>query len=141
MTDREIIERKVDIIEENMAYLRQVAGMDPRTFESSFERVQATKHCLQEAVDACLDIANHIISAEGFPRAEEYGQFFIILAEKKVISKALAARLEQMAKFRNLLVHRYGIVDAGRLHTTLKEDLDDIEGYIKAILKHVSSKG
>ena len=106
MIDKEIIEKKIDIISENMDYLREVSRTDLDAFVSNFERIQATKHSLQEAIEACLDIANHIIAAEGFPRAEEYGQFF-------------TTRLVEMAKFRNLLVHRYSLVDSKELHKIL----------------------
>jgi len=108
--DGEVIERRIDIINENMRYLRSVRGMDEKVFVSSFERVQASKHSLQEVIEACLDIANHILAAEGFPRAEEYMQLFVILAREGVIGDSLGVKLAQMAKFRNLLVHRYSRV-------------------------------
>lgn len=38
-----------------------------------------------------------------------------------------------MARFRNLLVHRYGTVDDERVHEIMGEDLDDLEGFVEAI--------
>jgi len=140
MIDKEIIEKKIDIISENMDYLREVSRTDLDAFVSNFERIQATKHSLQEAIEACLDIANHIIAAEGFPRAEEYGQFFTTLGEKNVINKDLANRLVEMAKFRNLLVHRYSLVDSKELHKILNENLGDIQEYVKEILEFISKR-
>lgn len=140
MIDRDIIEGRIDIISENMDYLKEVRRTDLDSFSSDFEKIQATKHCLQEAIEACLDIANHIMSAEGFPRAEDYGQFFRVLAEKEVIGKDLAGRLARMAKFRNLLVHRYGLIKPEELHKILNEDLGDIEEYVREILTYISHK-
>ncbi|MEA1924552.1 MAG: DUF86 domain-containing protein [Candidatus Altiarchaeota archaeon] len=96
--------------------------------------VQASKHSLQEVIEACLDIANHILAAEGFPRAEEYMQLFIILAGEGVIDESLGERLSRMAKFRNLLVHRYSRVSSGELYRILNEDLVDVEEFVKEIL-------
>jgi len=75
MIDKEIIEKKIDIISENMDYLREVSRTDLDASVSNFERIQATKHSLQEAIEACLDIANHIIAAEGFQGPKNMDSF------------------------------------------------------------------
>jgi len=138
--DGEVIERRIDIINENMRYLRSVRGMDEKVFVSSFERVQASKHSLQEVIEACLDIANHILAAEGFPRAEEYMQLFVILAREGVIGDSLGVKLAQMAKFRNLLVHRYSRVSSGELYRILREDLVDVEEFVREILVFIEGR-
>jgi len=138
--DGEVIERRIDIINENMRYLRSVRGMDEKVFVSSFERVQASKHSLQEVIEACLDIANHILAAEGFPRAEEYMQLFVILAREGVIGDSLGVKLAQMAKFRNLLVHRYSRVSSGELYRILREDLVDLEEFVREILVFIEGR-
>lgn len=140
MIDGEVIERRIDIINENMRYLRSVRGMDEKVFVSSFERVQASKHSLQEVIEACLDIANHILAAEGFPRAEEYMQLFVILAREGVIGDSLGVKLAQMAKFRNLLVHRYSRVSSGELYRILREDLVDVEEFVREILVFIEGR-
>jgi len=42
-----------------------------------------------------------------------------------------------MAKFRNLLVHRYTKIDAKKLHQIINENIDDIQEYTKQILAHI----
>lgn len=61
--------------------------------------------------------------------------------ENKVIDRVLGEKLEKMAKFRNILVHRYAIIETQRVCKIVKEDLKDIEDYIKPILKFVSKDG
>ena len=140
MIDREIIEGRVDLITENLRYLRETARLGVADFAANFEKIQATKHPLQEAIEACLDIANHIIAGVGFPRAEEYSEFFTRLSKEGVIDDNLADRLAEMAKFRNLLVHRYGNVDSKRLHDILNHNLDDIQEYVRQILEYANKK-
>lgn len=140
MIDREIIEGRVDLITENLRYLRETARLGVADFAANFEKIQATKHSLQEAIEACLDIANHIIAGVGFPRAEEYSEFFTRLSKEGVIDDNLADRLAEMAKFRNLLVHRYGNVDSKRLHDILNHNLDDIQEYVRQILEYANKK-
>lgn len=76
--------------------------------------MQAAKFSLLEIVEACIDIANHIISAKGYPKVEQYRMMFKTLGEE-VLDKDLAYRLGDMASFRSLLVHRYGEIDDTRV--------------------------
>jgi len=140
MIDKEVVEKRVDIIDENMRYLHEVRDIDEKDFISNFEKIQASKHSLQETMEACLDIANHIMAAEGFPRAEEYGQFFTTLAERGIIDKSLGRKLSEMAKFRNLLVHRYSQISSRELYRILNENLGDIEEYVKEILRFIAKE-
>jgi uncharacterized protein YutE (UPF0331/DUF86 family) len=74
---------------------------------------------------------------KGFRRAEEFSEMFKVLKEEEVIGKELATRLEDMARFRNLLVHRYGEVDDKRVLELIKHNLKDIEEFEKAIEKFI----
>jgi len=53
--------------------------------------------------------------------------------KEEAIQKELAAKLENMARFRNLLVHRYGEVDNKRVLEVIKHNLQDIEEFEKEI--------
>jgi len=44
----------------------------PEQFVESYIDIQAAKYSLLEIMEACIDIANYIISIKGFRRAEEY---------------------------------------------------------------------
>lgn len=47
MIDKEVIEKRMDIIDENMRYLHKVRDIDEKDFISNFEKIQASKHSLQ----------------------------------------------------------------------------------------------
>lgn len=59
------------------------------------------------------------------------------LAAAGVYSEDLAQRLAQMARFRNLLVHRYWVVDLGMVHDFLATGLSDFSEYLEAVAKVV----
>ena len=102
--------------------------------------MQASKHSLQESIEASLDIANHLISSNGWKRAETYADMFLRLFENQVINKDLMEKLSAMARFRNILVHRYGSFDDERLWLILQEDIKDIAVFVREIerfLKHI----
>jgi len=140
MIDAAMIERKIDIIVENLRYLNRVRDTEKKVFLASFEKLQAAKHSLQEAIEACIDIANHVIAAERFARAETYAGMFERLAEENIISSGLKDKLANMAKFRNLLVHRYGDIDEQRVWEMIQHDLADVESYVQEIERYILQK-
>ena len=133
MIDTEIIEAKIDIILTNLRYLDKVKFSQKKDFLQTFEKIQATKHSLQESIEASLDIANHLISEKRWDRAETYAEMFQRLYEHGIIDKDLMNSLSDMASFRNLLVHRYGTVDEERIWLILQDNLGDFELFIKKI--------
>ncbi len=140
MTDRELVESKIDVIMKNLEYLDEIKNMDVEDFLGSFEKKQAAKHSLQEVIEASLDIANHLISSEGWSRAETYAEMFERLCDNQVIDKSLRDKLADMARFRNLLVHRYGAIDEKRLFVIIMENLEDVHRFIEEIYKYMEGQ-
>lgn len=138
--DREVIEGKMDIIDRNLKYLGEVGSLSKESFLSSYRDIQAAKHSLLEIVEACIDIANYIISAKGFRRAEAYSEMFKILGENGVLEKKLSRKLQDMSRFRNLLVHRYGEIDNTRILSIVKHSLKDVEEFEKEIERFVGQE-
>lgn len=140
MIDQELIEKKIDSIEEKLNYLEKIGKMETEEFLNSYEKIQASKHTLQEAIEACLDIANHIIAARGLKRSETYSDMFQRLAENQILKDDLSDRLSDMARFRNLLVHQYTEIENQRVHEIIKENLSDIEEFLKSIVPLLESE-
>ena len=138
--EKEVIEGKFDIIDRNLRFLGEVKTLSPDQFLGSYKDLQAAKYSLLEIMEACIDISNYIISAKGFRRAEEYSEMFRVLGEEGVIGKELAAKLEDMAGFRNLLVHRYGEIDNIRVLEIIKYNLGDVEEFEKEIEKFIKGE-
>lgn len=130
----DVIEGKIDIIVRNLEFLNDYRFVDEEEFLNSYKDVQAVKYSLLEIMEACIDIASHIISVKGFERAESYAEMFEILGKRGIISRDLAEKLAEMARFRNILVHGYAKVDNARVLEIVKEELDDIEAFVKEIL-------
>ena len=95
--------------------------------------IGSAKYYLQVSVECSLDIANHIIAAEGFRAPKDYADSFKVLEEQKVYGEKLGTKLRQMAKFRNRLVHLYGEIDDAYVYEFISKDLRDITDFKKAI--------
>ena len=135
LRENDIIEGKIDIIERNLEFLKEYREIGEDEFLNSYKDVQAVKYSLLEIIEACIDIASHIISAKGFERPESYAEMFEILGRRDIINKGLAEKLAEMARFRNILVHGYAKIDNLRVLEIVKSELKDIEEFIKQILE------
>ena len=137
--DKAMIQGKIDIIERNLEFLATYKKVIEKDFLQSYKDVQAVKYSLLEIIEACIDLASHISVAGNFERAESFAEIFEILAKQKILPTQLAAKLADMARFRNLLVHSYGKVDNVRVLGFVKMELNDIKRFIESILKHVEN--
>ena len=133
--DKNLIQGKIDIIEKNLDFLREYNNINALEFLNNYKDIQAAKYSLFEIIEACIDIAAHIISAKGFERPESYAEMFEILGKKNILESNLSKNLSDMAKFRNFLVHSYAKVDNSKVLEFIKEDLIDVESFIKKILE------
>lgn len=84
------------------------------------------RYAVQSAAQATIDIANHVIAANGWRVPQDYGDAFTVLAEHDVIDNDLAANLRALAGLRNLLVHLYDEIDDDRVAQEAAAGLDDL---------------
>ncbi len=133
--DKKVIHLRIDVIERNLKEIQNIIKEKPDKI--SYRDELALKHALLECVEACADIANHIISTKGFRRPDDYSDIFVVLEENKIINKSLSKRLQEMAKFRNVLVHRYAVVNMIQLFKIAEEDVKDIVEFVRVILKFI----
>ena len=70
MISKDVVNAMIDLIDENIKLIEEIRSQEYEYFSGSFRDIQAAKHSLQEAIEACLDIGSHIISEKGFRRPE-----------------------------------------------------------------------
>jgi uncharacterized protein YutE (UPF0331/DUF86 family) len=86
-------------------------------------------------VQVCIDIANHVISSEGWRTPRDFRDAFTVLEEQGVIEHPLADRMRALAGLRNRLVHLYDEVDDRLVQEALHEGLDDLDAYASAVVR------
>lgn len=137
MISKDVVNAMIDLIDENIRLIEEIRSNGYKSFSGSFRDIQAAKHSLQEAIEACLDIGSHIIAEKSFRRPEDYKEIFKVLEEEGIIDHVLSTKLQEMARFRNLLVHRYGEIDTRRIYIIMSDDLKDIQKFTKSVLKYI----
>lgn len=140
MVDREIIERLLGLLEGYLNDLKSVQGLSFDEYASDIRIKRFVERTLQIAVEACLDMGWHIIADEGLPEAETNRDVFKVLADARVIDREIVPSLQQMASFRNLIVHDYGKIDDEIVFGILKRRLVDFDSYAGMIAKYLQGK-
>lgn len=135
--ERELIEGLIDDIRLRLAELRSQEVREGKLKDMFFR--WGVEHGLQTLLEACLDIARHIVSARAWGIQAVSRDYFILLGEKKVLGQNLADKLSEAMSVRNRLVHEYGQISRETLAKFVNEDLGDIDEYIKQISEYLTS--
>lgn len=95
----------------------------------------------QEAIECCLSVANHLVSAMGYGQPETYADAFRLLANHGVLDESFEVELERMVGFRNRITHRYWEIDWDEVYRIFAERVDDFERFKVEILRFIESLG
>lgn len=84
-------------------------------------------------IEAAIDVAQHVISSSGFRAPQSFADAFVVLGDHGVIEPELGAALQDMARFRNLLVHGYANVDDTRVVKIARTRTGDLAVYARTV--------
>lgn len=137
MVDKTLILRKIAGISEYLDQLMEFSDITVESYSSEWKTQRIIERTLQMMIEVCADIAGHIISDSGYRIPKTYSDAFKILGEHGILDETLSHKMEQMAKFRNIVVHQYDEIDATIVVDILQKHLSDFNDYKDAILKRL----
>lgn len=136
MVEKDVISRILTSLDE---YLRDLYELKEQKTVEDFKTDKITRRygerTLQLTIEACLDIAQHIISYEGFREPLNNKDCFQVLYEERIIPGELVERLKKMAQFRNIVVHDYLKINPEIVYAIVQKNLPDITAFISSITK------
>lgn len=118
--------------------LVEISGIPKDDFLLKRHTIAGAKYYFIVAIEASIDLSNHLISQNNFPIPESYVDSFSILKDEGVLSPELTLKLMDMARFRNRLVHIYWDVDDEMIYEILKHDINDIRTFLNAYLEFLN---
>jgi len=104
-------------------------------FEKDYLKQDAIAANLQRACEQCIALANHTIKVKKLGLPKESKQSFRLLAQNAIIPPDLAANLENMVGFRNVLVHQYQDLDIQLMVDVVEHHLPDLIDFTNFIIK------
>ncbi len=131
--DQERMVKLVYQLRNSVERLQFLSRLDKTAFTQDPDRLASTKYHFIVAIEACIDICNHIISLNGYRAPEDYADTFAIMAEVKALDQSFSDELKKMAKFRNRLVHIYWEVDDEQVYEILRTRLNDFKTFLKSM--------
>lgn len=98
--------------------------------------LRGIKYTFVTAIEACVDVAQHLCSAEGWGPPADNGDAVRLLGERGVLSTDLAISMRKAVGFRNVLVHDYVEVSDEIVLDRLRS-LDDLESFVAAVTRFI----
>ena len=141
MVDIESITELLGTLEDYLDRLKVTKGkVFLEDLESNWEILDAVKYDLQVCVQCCIDIGNHLVASLGLGSPESYGDIFARLGNFGILPAEFVSTLEEMARFRNILVHLYWKVDVKEIFDVLQNNLGDFDKFSKLIVNFVETQ-
>jgi uncharacterized protein YutE (UPF0331/DUF86 family) len=127
MVRPEVIRKRLNKIDEYLVVLQRLQRYGRDEFLADPERYGSAERFLHLAIEALLDMGNHVIADEGLGVVDWYSDVPRIFLEKGLISSELSQKWIRMIGFRNTLVHGYMDVDRTIVYEVLQNGLGEIE--------------
>jgi uncharacterized protein YutE (UPF0331/DUF86 family) len=139
MVDKTLLASKIAAVRDAVARIRSVLPSDPGVFAADRTTREVVVLNLFVALQECVSLATHWLADEGLAVPQSYGDVLRTLGERGVIPHDLAKRLAAASGFRNLVAHRYGVLDWTRVHAIAGNELDDLLSFCDALAGRAES--
>jgi len=141
MVNEDKVLRLLNNIDSYVTDLRNAGDISHERFLADIRSQRFVERTLQIAVEACMDVAHHVISDEKWREPATYADAFAVLAEHGVLGQEDVSRYRLMAQFRNKVVHYYEKVDPEQVFAIFKGRLADFTDFAATIRRWLKETG
>lgn len=139
--DNELVSRKLSQLQNYVAELKQAEDITWEKYESDIRSKAFAERYIHLAIEKVIDIANHFISFHKWREPKGYRDIFLILHEHGIIPEKELESFQNMASFRNMLVHSYEKIDDKLVFAIFKKRLNDFDLFVKLIKEWLQTSG
>jgi uncharacterized protein YutE (UPF0331/DUF86 family) len=136
--DRDKLQRLTSELLNSLEILRRLKEVPKEKFLTDSDKIGNARYRLIVAIEAMIDICNHLISKNSFRAPEDYADTFRVMKEREIFDEDFFARLVEMVKFRNRLVHLYWNVNDEIVFEILQNNLEDFQIFLDKISEALS---
>lgn len=131
----DLIRARCAEIDSSLNRLEEFHRLSREQFLSNQDTLDVACYRLLIAIEAALALCFHVPAKRLHQVPEEYAGCFSVLEQAGLIPADLSMRLQQMARFRNLLVHVYWKIDYVQVHDIITTRLTDLRTFSAAIAR------
>ena len=133
MVDVNVISRKLAQLSLRIGKVRMHCPADPEDVAENSDEMDLVSFNLFLAVQACLDLATHLIAEESWEPAATAREALERLQERGVISPKTLGALRGAIGLRNVVAHGYSGVDPAQIHAAATTGLGDLERFAQEV--------
>ena len=138
--DEDIVLAKVATVRRCVGAIRKLwFDHDPPV--PAWVRLDVTVLNLQRAVEACLDMANHLIALNSWGLPGSVVEAMQLLADNHIVPATGIQAYRGMIGFRNIAVHNYREIDESIVRGIVQDHLDDLERFAASVLEATARHG
>jgi uncharacterized protein YutE (UPF0331/DUF86 family) len=141
----EIIRRKIlgklENLTKYLKYLSQIIkeSETKKKFLTDFHLFGTAERYLQLACQTVIDTLDLIVIEEDLEKPGNRSEQISLIYNQRIISEKMASELDEIVKFRNIIVHEYGEIDKEKVYKFLKEKIEIFKLFRKEILGWLKS--
>ncbi len=117
-------------VRESVIKIRQYTAQSDEDFFADERNLYTVMHLLLIAIESIAGMCSHVMAKAARKAPSSYADCFEGLKTLGILDRNLTGRLIRMARFRNLLIHRYWEIDPRRVLLYARENLDDLEMFL-----------
>ena len=135
MVDHDLLRRKLAELAEYVAQVSEYRDLTVERYRADWKTQRIVERTLQMAIEACVDVASHVLADRGLRAPSTYAETFEILVQAGLMPSDLGHTMIEMTGFRNVIVHEYARIDADVVVRILREHLEDFRRFETAALR------
>ena len=140
MVDKAKCDQILSNLDSYLDVLEELGRVSRDDFLGNHDKIGNAKYHFVIAIEACIDISNHIISSERFRIPRDNADSFTVLAEQGILPANREESHAAMARFRNRLVHLYWDIDDALVHEYLVTGLKDFRTFLSDVARFVAQQ-
>jgi uncharacterized protein YutE (UPF0331/DUF86 family) len=130
MVDEELVSRKLSRLKGYLDELRRSQDITWTRYQSDLRTRAFVERYIHLAIEDVIEVANHLVSSSEWREPTSFRDLFLILAQHGVILDDQLLTYQNMASYRNMLVHRYESIEDEVVFGIFKKRLGDFDLFI-----------
>lgn len=132
--NKQLLAEKADVVIRCLGRVRTKIPATLNDLTSDIDAQDIIVLNLERAIQACVDIASHVIAYTSLPPGATMAEAFSVVKQAGIISAPVCERMVRAAGLRNLLVHEYQRIDWKIVWQVLTKHLGDPADFCREVM-------